>query len=293
MALQKSSQTNHRVIRFLYPSPPAHCFKPLIYFSSSSRLNDAYTVLKLHSLDIRKRGALINVAALSTRMTELELGLEEANDTDDTFSNHQRILLSDVIVKRPRKLFGEGRRWNSLDLATAGVVLAMHVLSLFAPFYFNWSAFYVALSLYFITGLFGLTLSFHRNLSHRSFKLPKWLEYSFAYCGVLALQVLWQLFFSFSFGSVSSGMIIYVCFWFTKFYINCRGIQLVGWILIDIITSSLIPKETPTAPWKVSGLATWTGYLMILPSRKRYIYYYRKQGRNALTTLENMIGLAR
>ncbi|CDO98157.1 unnamed protein product [Coffea canephora] len=64
----------------------------------------------------------------------------------------------------------------------------MHFLSLFAPFTFNWGAFWIAVGLYVITGLLGITLSFHRNLSHRSFKLPKWLEYFFAYCGVQALQ---------------------------------------------------------------------------------------------------------
>ncbi|KAL2463070.1 Palmitoyl-monogalactosyldiacylglycerol delta-7 desaturase [Forsythia ovata] len=42
--------------------------------------------------------------------------------------------------------------------------------------------------LYIITGLFGITLSYHRHLSHKSFKIPKWLEYIFAYCGVLAAQ---------------------------------------------------------------------------------------------------------
>ena len=47
----------------------------------------------------------------------------------------RRILLSDVVVKRERNVF-LGRKWNSLDVATAGVVLAMHLLSLFAPFYF-------------------------------------------------------------------------------------------------------------------------------------------------------------
>ncbi|KAL5575710.1 hypothetical protein UlMin_017409 [Ulmus minor] len=99
----------------------------------------------------------------------------------------KRIILSDVVVKRPRNVF-QGRKWNTLDLATVGVVLAMHFLSLFAPFYFNWGAFWSAVTLYVVTGLLGITLSFHRNLSHRSFKLPKWLEYLFAYCGVLAMQ---------------------------------------------------------------------------------------------------------
>ncbi|KAL6140178.1 hypothetical protein ACLB2K_058479 [Fragaria x ananassa] len=59
--------------------------------------------------------------------------------------------------------------------------------ALLGPFYFNWSAFWLAVALYFVTGV-GMTLSYHRNLSHRSFKLPRWLEYSFAYCAVLSLQ---------------------------------------------------------------------------------------------------------
>ncbi|KAI9110306.1 hypothetical protein K1719_018748 [Acacia pycnantha] len=116
------------------------------------------------------------------------VALTEALEPEEEGSvKYRRILLSDVEVKRERRVFF-GRKWNSMDLGTAGVVLAMHVLSLFAPFCFNWRAFWVALALYFVTGLFGITLSFHRNLSHRSFKLPKWLEYLFAYCGVLALQ---------------------------------------------------------------------------------------------------------
>nr|GMD38816.1 palmitoyl-monogalactosyldiacylglycerol delta-7 desaturase, chloroplastic-like [Ipomoea batatas] len=102
-------------------------------------------------------------------------------------SGFGKILFSDVEVKRPRNVFS-GRRWNSLDVATAAVLAVMHVLCLFAPFTFSWGAFWVAFWLYVVTGLLGITLSFHRNLSHRSFKLPKLLEYFCAYCGVQALQ---------------------------------------------------------------------------------------------------------
>ncbi|XP_055827946.1 palmitoyl-monogalactosyldiacylglycerol delta-7 desaturase, chloroplastic-like [Solanum dulcamara] len=102
-------------------------------------------------------------------------------------SNFKRILLSDVVVTRPRNVLW-GRKWNSLDMGSAAVVVSMHLLCLFAPFTFNWAALGIAFGLYVITGLLGITLSFHRNLSHRSFKLPKWLEYFFAYCGVQALQ---------------------------------------------------------------------------------------------------------
>lgn len=102
-------------------------------------------------------------------------------------SNFKRILLSDVVVTRPRDVLW-GRKWNSMDMASAAVVVSMHLLCLFAPFTFNYAALGIAFGLYVITGLLGITLSFHRNLSHRSFKLPKWLEYFFAYCGVQALQ---------------------------------------------------------------------------------------------------------
>ncbi|KDP37076.1 hypothetical protein JCGZ_06132 [Jatropha curcas] len=108
-------------------------------------------------------------------------------ESEPVLKNYRRILLSDVVVTRERNVFW-GRKWNSMDIGTAGVVLATHLLSLLAPFYFNWSAFWVAFGLYCVTGLLGITLSFHRNLSHRSFKLPKWLEYLFAYCGVQAFQ---------------------------------------------------------------------------------------------------------
>ncbi|CAN6574214.1 unnamed protein product [Malus baccata var. baccata] len=80
-----------------------------------------------------------------------------------------------------------GRQWNFMDVGTLVVVLGLHFLALLAPFHFNGTAVWLAMALYVITGL-GVTLSYHRNLSHKSFKLPKWLEYSFAYCGVLSLQ---------------------------------------------------------------------------------------------------------
>ncbi|KAM6602277.1 hypothetical protein CsatA_021886 [Cannabis sativa] len=92
-----------------------------------------------------------------------------------------------VSNEEPIKVFS-GRKWSIWDMGTAGVILGLHLLSLYGPFYCNWAAFWVAFTLYIITGLFGITLSFHRNLSHHSFKLPKWLEYFFAYCGTQALQ---------------------------------------------------------------------------------------------------------
>ncbi|XP_031097084.1 palmitoyl-monogalactosyldiacylglycerol delta-7 desaturase, chloroplastic-like isoform X2 [Ipomoea triloba] len=73
------------------------------------------------------------------------------------------------------------------SLGFKAMVPLTHLLCLFAPFCFSWDAVGLAFGLYIITGL-GVTLSYHRNLSHKSYKLPKWLEYFFAYCGVHAFQ---------------------------------------------------------------------------------------------------------
>ncbi|KAL4035506.1 hypothetical protein IC575_004201 [Cucumis melo] len=93
----------------------------------------------------------------------------------------------DTMVKADLIPFRE-RKWTSRDKYMAALFITMHSICITAPFHFNWNAFWVAVVLYIITGCFGITISYHRNLSHRSFKLPKWLEYFFAYCGSLAFQ---------------------------------------------------------------------------------------------------------
>lgn len=75
-----------------------------------------------------------------------------------------------------------------MDMLVATVVGSMHVLCLFAPFTFSWTNFGLMMGLYFLTGCVGITMGYHRLFSHRSYKVPKWLEYFIAYCGAQALQ---------------------------------------------------------------------------------------------------------
>jgi stearoyl-CoA desaturase (delta-9 desaturase) len=64
----------------------------------------------------------------------------------------------------------------------------LHIGAVAALFMFNWQAFAVALFLYwFCTGL-GISLGYHRLHTHRSFTVPKWMEYLFAVCGTLTLE---------------------------------------------------------------------------------------------------------
>ncbi|AEE27941.1 putative acyl-CoA desaturase [Arabidopsis thaliana] len=79
------------------------------------------------------------------------------------------------------------RKWTRVDVMRVSAVGAVHLLCLLAPFNYTWEAFRFAAMVGISTNL-SITFSYHRNLTHRSFKLPKWLEYPFAYSALFALQ---------------------------------------------------------------------------------------------------------
>ena len=98
-----------------------------------------------------------------------------------------RIPLTEVVAVRKKSAFWE-RSWSSRDVRNVVVLGGVHLLSLFAPLYFSWAAFRLFVCLHLTIGM-CIALCYHRNLSHRSFDLPKWLEFIFAYGGILAFQV--------------------------------------------------------------------------------------------------------
>lgn len=64
----------------------------------------------------------------------------------------------------------------------------VHLSILLTPWFFSWRALGVTLFLHWLFGSIGICLGYHRLLSHRSLEVPKWLEYTIAIVGVLALQ---------------------------------------------------------------------------------------------------------
>ena len=76
------------------------------------------------------------------------------------------------------------------DWITFTYILAIHLVGLLAVFpnFFSWSAVGVALAMHWVTAGLGVTLGFHRLLSHRSLEVPKWLEYFLIFCGTLSAQ---------------------------------------------------------------------------------------------------------
>jgi stearoyl-CoA desaturase (delta-9 desaturase) len=68
------------------------------------------------------------------------------------------------------------------------VIATFHLGAIAALFCFHWSSLFIFLGLWVMTQNVGVAVSYHRQLTHRSFATPKWVEYAMAICGSLALQ---------------------------------------------------------------------------------------------------------
>jgi len=72
--------------------------------------------------------------------------------------------------------------------ATFAVIIAIHVLALSAIFTYSWQGLVAFLVMGFATGCLGITLCYHRMLSHKSFKAHPWVKNFLMLCGVLTLE---------------------------------------------------------------------------------------------------------
>jgi stearoyl-CoA desaturase (delta-9 desaturase) len=64
----------------------------------------------------------------------------------------------------------------------------VHIGAVAALFYFSWPAVFTAIALYWIALSLGIGMGYHRLLTHRSYQVPKGVEYLLAVCGTLALE---------------------------------------------------------------------------------------------------------
>ena len=67
-------------------------------------------------------------------------------------------------------------------------MIVFHALTIWALFTFSWQNLAAAGVLWWLSGSVGIGLGYHRLLTHRGFKVPKFVEYFMAICGTLALQ---------------------------------------------------------------------------------------------------------
>jgi stearoyl-CoA desaturase (delta-9 desaturase) len=77
---------------------------------------------------------------------------------------------------------------EALNWITTLTLVVLHIGAIAALFFFSWKALAVAVFLYWMATGLGISMGYHRLHTHRSYKVPRWLEYFFAVCGALTLE---------------------------------------------------------------------------------------------------------
>jgi fatty-acid desaturase len=75
-----------------------------------------------------------------------------------------------------------------LNWAIFTVLAVLHAGAIAALFMFSWKALAVTVILYWVAVGLGISMGYHRLHTHRSYKIPRALEYFFAFCGTLSLE---------------------------------------------------------------------------------------------------------
>ncbi len=77
---------------------------------------------------------------------------------------------------------------ESLNWITISFMAIFHIGAIAALFMISWKAVFVSLALWWVSGSLGIGMGFHRLLTHRGYKTPKFVEYFLTFCGALALE---------------------------------------------------------------------------------------------------------
>jgi len=80
------------------------------------------------------------------------------------------------------------RAHRTVNWKNLAIITSFHLLAIPALFTFSWQNLAALLIGNWIVGSLGVGLGWHRMLTHRSFKAPKWLEYLLTVFGTMSIQ---------------------------------------------------------------------------------------------------------
>ena len=83
-----------------------------------------------------------------------------------------------------------GREYQQgrINWITTIVMGIFHVAAFAALFFFSWKNLVAFAVMYFLAINIGIGVAYHRLLTHRGFRTPKWVEYFVTACGTMALE---------------------------------------------------------------------------------------------------------
>ncbi len=98
------------------------------------------------------------------------------------------LVIREVLETHLIAEFGNTSDNQKKNWAVIFVMVLLHVGALAALFMFSWKVFAAAVFLYWVSTGLGISMGYHRLHTHRSYKVPLWLEHFFAFCGALTLE---------------------------------------------------------------------------------------------------------
>src|SRR5689334_18900383 len=85
-------------------------------------------------------------------------------------------------------VFAQAMQNKKFDPGSTIGIITFHLLAIAAIYTFSWMGLITFLVMTAMTGCLGITLGYHRLLTHRSFEAPRWVRRLLAFVGCLALQ---------------------------------------------------------------------------------------------------------
>ena len=114
--------------------------------------------------------------------------MEDQTLASDFYHHEPQLILKPGVTEEELPVVAPNETKLGLHWPAFSFIIGCHILALAGFFTFSWSALAVCLFLHWFTGGVGITLGYHRLLTHRSFQAPKIVEYVLAIIASLACQ---------------------------------------------------------------------------------------------------------
>jgi stearoyl-CoA desaturase (delta-9 desaturase) len=116
--------------------------------------------------------------------------IEEITQVPGTSSERSEISSAARVAQKVREDLRMGRKYQDgrINWITSIAMAIFHIGAVAALFFFSWTNLAVAAVMYFFAINVGIGMAYHRLLTHRGYKTPKWVEYFLTTCGTMALE---------------------------------------------------------------------------------------------------------
>ena len=100
----------------------------------------------------------------------------------------QHALPHTPAAAKPMPKLGRKEQSGRISVITTVFMVIFHVGAIAALFMFTWKALILSVILWVLASNVGIGMCYHRLLTHRGYRVPKWIEYAMTVCATLSLE---------------------------------------------------------------------------------------------------------